>query len=800
MPNFDLLTHEVALNCPDHRFFRLGKSILVATTGSMRILLFSLIFAHLVPGQVFAEFRPDRLAAMEEAIERNISESKIPGGVLWLERKGESHVKAAGNRALVPDREAMTAETIFDVASLTKVIATTTAVMKLHEAGKISLSEKISHYLPEVAGEGKEGITVGQLLTHTSGLRAGIASRGDWSGKEGALGEIQKETPTDPPGSAYRYSDINFILLGFLVERVSGEGLDVYCSREVFGPLGMEKTGYLPKDAREIAPTEKLADGTVLRGVVHDPTARKMGGVAGHAGLFTTAGDLAKFARMMLSGGAGVLKPETVKLMTSVQTPEWLPRRGYGWDIDSPYTGLRGAFFPIGGFGHTGWTGTSIWIDPFSETFVVFLSNRNHPSGGNSLLVQRELGTLAAQAVDGYNLLYVPGALAVDPKKSAPPVPQPTVILNGIDVLKREGFSRLKGKKVGLITNHTGQDRERNPTIDLLSKAEGVKLVTLFSPEHGIRGELDHGNITDSKDARTGLPVKSLYGKTRSPLPEHLVGLDVLVFDIQDIGCRFYTYISTMANCMEQAAASKVKFMVLDRVNPIGGAVEGPVLTEERSFIATHEIPVRHGMTVGELALMINGERKFGADVEVVKFEGGGLGWFDQTGQPWRNPSPNMRSPEAATLYPGVGLLEFCDLSVGRGTDSPFLLVGAPYIDELRFAQEMNRAALPGVGFVPVRFTPSASVFKEKECGGVRIVVANRDLLRPVDLGVAMASVIHRLYGKQAGISKMLKLTGDRQTVDSVIAGKGLDEIRVSWEAGIGKFKERRVPYILYPR
>jgi uncharacterized protein YbbC (DUF1343 family)/CubicO group peptidase (beta-lactamase class C family) len=763
-------------------------------------LIFFLLLMVIRAAEPGGGFRSDRLEAMDAAVKRNISEGKIPGGVLWVETKDGQYSKAYGQRAIVPAREVMTVDTVFDAASLTKVVATTTAVMKLHESGKIDLEQKLAHYLPEMADGGKEAITVRQLLTHTSGLRSGISSKGEWSGLVGAMEEIRKEAPTDAPGSSYRYSDINYILLGAIVEKVSGEHLDAYCAREIFTPLGMTRTGYLPKNPAETAPTEKLADGEVLRGTVHDPTARKMGGVAGHAGLFTTAEDLAKFARMMLSGGGDVLKPETIKLMTSVQTPDWLPRRGLGWDIDSPYAGLRGNLLPIGGYGHTGWTGTSLWIDPFSRTFIIFLSNRNHPSGGNSLVLQRELGTLTAQAVANYNFLYVPGALPVDPKKVLPATPAAESVLNGVDVLKREGFARLRGMKIGLVTNHTGQDRTRSSTIDLLHKADGVELKVLFSPEHGIRGEEDHEKITDTKDEGTGLPVKSLYGKTRSPMPSDLEGLDALVFDIQDIGCRFYTYISTMSNCIEQAGKSKVKFIILDRVNPIGPVVEGPVLTEERSFIATHEIPVRHGMTVGELGLLINGERKFGAMVEVVKCEGSGLKWYDRCGLPWKNPSPNMRSLDAATLYPGVGLLEFCDISVGRGTDAPFSLVGAPYVDELRFAEELTRAGLPGVGFVPVRFTPVASVFKGKDCGGVRILVTNRDAFRPVDLGVVMASVFHRLYGKQAGISKMLKLTGDRPTVDAILGGKSLDEIRVAWEPGLRTFSSVRTPYLLYPR
>jgi uncharacterized protein YbbC (DUF1343 family) len=268
-------------------------------------------------------------------------------------------------------------------------------------------------------------------------------------------------------------------------------------------------------------------------------------------------------------------------------------------------------------------------------------------------------------------------------------------LLNGIDVLKRDGFRQLQGLKVGLVTNHTGKDREGNTTIDLLHAAQGVALKALFSPEHGIRGELDREQISDSMDETTGLPVFSLYGERRSPSAAQLVGLDVLVFDVQDIGCRFYTYISTMVNCLEQAGKFKLGFVVLDRVNPIGGTVEGPVLTEPRSFVGVHEIPLRHGMTVGELAGMINVEQKLGVKLTVVKCEGGSpVQWFDRTGLPWRNPSPNMRNLTAALLYPGVGMLEFCQLSVGRGTATPFEILGAPYIDDLRLAAELNRAGL----------------------------------------------------------------------------------------------------------
>lgn len=772
----------------------------------MRWLIFWLILPLWARGgEAEFEFRPDRLAAMDAMVHLAIQEKKLPGGVLWVERRGTAYVKAYGERSIMPDREPMTVDTIFDAASLTKVIATTSAIMKLIEDGKIDPAATVSHYLPEFRGEGKEAITVRELLTHTSGLRAGISPQGDWSGIAGAYARICNEKLPDVPGSSYRYSDINFILLGCLVRKITGVGLDEFCRREIFSPLGMEKTDYLPKNPAEIAPTERQADGQVLRGVVHDPTSRKMGGVAGHAGLFLPAGDLAKFARMMLNGGeldgVRVFKPETVKQMTAVQTPEWLPRRGFGWDIDSPYSGLRGNGFPIGGYGHNGWTGTSLWIDPFSETFVIFLSNRNHPSGGSVISLQRELATLAAQAVKNFNLLHVPGALPPDPRKALPVLSPMAPVMNGIDVLKRDGFAMLKGKRVGLITNHSGQDRGRNSTIDLLAGAEGVKLAALFSPEHGIRGELDASKISDGRDARTGLPVYSLYGERRTPSAEQLADLDVLVFDIQDIGCRFYTYISTLTNCLEQAGKSKVRFIVLDRVNPIGGTIEGPMLTEARSFVAAHEIPLRHGMTVGELAMMINAERKFGADLGVVPCEGGSpLQWFDHTGLPWENPSPNMRSLNAAILYPGVGMLEFCDLSVGRGTDAPFELLGAPYIDDLRLAAEMNRAGLAGVSFVPLRFTPASSVFARQECGGVRLVLTDRESFRAVDLGMALAATLQRLYGDKFGVEKMLKLLGNRQSLDAIMTGKAPGEIKAAWTGAMGDFQRRRQAFLIYPR
>ncbi|RYD55379.1 MAG: DUF1343 domain-containing protein, partial [Verrucomicrobiaceae bacterium] len=386
-----------------------------------------------------------------------------------------------------------------------------------------------------------------------------------------------------------------------------------------------------------------------------------------------------------------------------------------------------------------------------------------------------------------------------------PPLPRPTIkdgpVLNGIDVLKRDDFRQLRGRKIGLITNHTGIDRERNSTIDLLHAAPDVKLVALFAPEHGIRGEEDHEKIGDTSDAKTGLPVFSLYGERRTPAAEQLKGIDTLVFDIQDIGCRFYTYISTMTNCLEAAGKAKLHFIVLDRVNPIGPTVEGPVLTAERSFVAAHEIPLRHGMTVGELARLINAERKFGADLGVIRCEGGSpLQWFDRTAQPWRDPSPNMRSVTAATLYPGVGLLEFCKLSVGRGTGTPFELLGAPYINDLKLAEELNKAELKGVRFVPVRFTPTASVYKDQECRGVGILLTGRENFRASDLGMVLATTLHRLYPAELKLESMAKLLGDAETLTAIRRNDPLEKLRETRDRELLPFLKRREPYLLYQR
>ena len=373
-------------------------------------------------------------------------------------------------------------------------------------------------------------------------------------------------------------------------------------------------------------------------------------------------------------------------------------------------------------------------------------------------------------------------------------------VLNGIDTLVLSSFKPLAGLRVGLITNHSGLAQNGKSTIDLLHAAPGLSLVKLFSPEHGIRGIAD-GKIGDSVDSRTGLKVHSLYGASRKPDAASLRGLDALVFDIQDIGCRFYTYISTMGNCMEAARSSKLKFFVLDRVNPIGGnLVEGPILSGKRSFTGYHEIPVRHGMTVGELAKLFLLERFSGLDLTVVPVRN----WkrdqlFSQTGLPWVNPSPNIRNLKAAIMYPGVGLLEFTNLSVGRGTASPFELVGAPYIKPGDFANELNRAHLPGVEFKPATFTPESSIFKGQACGGVRIILLDPNA-RTVDLGITLGVVLRKLYPGKWDAANLDKLLVHPPSAKAILAGISMPKIRATWQKDLAAFDQRRSRALIYKR
>jgi uncharacterized protein YbbC (DUF1343 family) len=541
-----------------------------------------------------------------------------------------------------------------------------------------------------------------------------------------------------------------------------------------------------------------------------------MNGVAGHAGLFSTANDLSIYCQMILNngeyGGVRILSLASVVEMTAPHIVNSAGgTRGLGWDMNTSFSSNRGDLFPLGSFGHTGFTGTSIWLDSASDMFVVFLSNRVHPDGKGDVgpLRGRVSSIVAASVTDPAVATQMRDQMnwyanVVQVKQLFGPsleyAPAPVKVLTGIDVLERDGFKQLAGLRIGLVTNHTGRNREGRQTIDVLNKAPGVRLVALFSPEHGIRGLADE-KISDSKDEATGLPIYSLYGESRRPKAEQLKDLDALVYDIQDVGARFYTYISTLGYIMEEAAKTKLPVFVLDRPNPIGGmAVEGPMADSDKlSFTSYHTIPTRHGLTIGELAQLFNRQRKIGADVRVIKMEGWTRSmWFDETNLTWINPSPNMRSLTEATLYPGVGLLETTNVSVGRGTDTPFEIVGAPWIQGDKLAEVLNQQFIPGVRFVPVRFTPKASVFKDEQCGGVNIIVTDRNAFRPLWTGIEMAIALRKLYPNDWKIDSYSRLLVNADTLQRIKRGETARQIVNSWNDSLQEFRRARAEVFLY--
>jgi len=761
-----------------------------------------------------------QLAPLASVIEEAIRTGRCPGAVVLVGQQGRVvYRRAFGNRAVVPQQVRMTPDTIFDLASLTKVIATTTAVMQLVERGMISLEDPVADYWPEFKAHGKEDITVRELLTHYSGLRPDLDLKPEWSGYETALPMIVEETPVAVPGTRFIYSDINFETLGEIVRRVSGQPLEVFCAQNIFQPLGMKDTFFSPPPAvhDRVAPTQyQLGEtGKMLWGEVHDPTAYNMGGVAGHAGLFSTADDLAIFAQMLLNGGtyagARVLSPLTVEKMTTPQAPpDAMILRGLGWDIDSPYASNRGELYPLGSYGHTGWTGTSIWIDPVSRTYVILLTNRVHPDGkGDVVGLRTRVASVVAAALGPASTEQIlasrrslTGYFELMKSHRIRGVRNGKV-QTGIDVLVAENFAPLAGMRVGLITNHTGRDAQGRRTIDLLYRAPGVKLRAIFGPEHGFTGTADEGApVASGQDPATHLPVYSLYGKTTRPTDKMLAGLDALVFDIQDAGVRFYTYVTTLGYAMEAAAKKGIAIYVLDRPNPINGfSVEGPVLDKDlTSFVAYFPMPVRHGMTVGELAEMFNRENHLGVKLHIIKMRGWErTDWYDETGLPWVKPSPNLRTLTEATLYPGVAMVEGANVSVGRGTDTPFELLGAPWIESRKLAAHLNERKIQGVRFLPVEFTPRSGPFKGQVCHGISLVLLDRQALNSPELGVELVAALYRLFPQDFQIDKTLTLVGARGVLAAIKKGHDPGSImRRSYEAR-EPFRRMREKYLLYP-
>ena len=756
----------------------------------------------------------NRLSVLDSIIQTSIQNHEIPGAVLLVGHDGKVvYRKAFGNRSLEPTRSAMTVDTIFDIASLTKVVATTPAVMQLVEQGKIRLNDPVVKYIPEFGQNGKGDITVRDLLTHFSGLPPDLDLSHPWTGRDVGYSMAFGSTPISPPGTRFVYSDINFIVLAALVDRVSGIPFDSYCAQNIFTPLGMGHTRFRPPAEwqSQIAPTEYDERGQMLHGIVHDPSARRVGGVAGHAGVFSTADDLAKLAQALLDGSSVLSRLAIAKMTTPQQPPTAPVLRGLGWDIDSPFSSNRGELLPVGSFGHTGFTGTSLWIDPTTRTYIILLTNAVHPRGkGSAISLRAKIATAVAdaipltateqessrwKAITGYN-----EAMAAEHHLFG----RNGAVLTGIDVLESQDFSALKGKRVGVLTNQTGLDSAGRRTIDVLAHAPGVQLLAIFSPEHGVTGEFDTTHVGNSRDAATQIPVYSVYGGTdaaRRPPPDLLSKLDTVVVDLQDAGVRFYTYETSIGYFLEAGAKAGIAVTILDRPNPIGGAfVQGPMSEPGReNFTNYGPVPVRHGMTLGELAQMFNSEHNIHARLTVVAMQGWMRGdWYDSTGLDWTNPSPNLRNLIQATLYPGVGLVEGTNVSVGRGTDTPFELLGAPWINGHELAQFLNARQISGVRFVPVSFTPSASNFAGQLCHGVNIVLTAREVLDAPELGIELASALAKLYPQQFHLEKIMDILANQSVYDALTHGEDPHRIALNWQDDLRKFQQLRERYLIY--
>ncbi len=780
---------------------------------------------------------PASTAAIDQLMNDAIAHHELPGGVVVIGHAGHIVLhRAYGMRSLEPTQERMTEGTIFDMASLTKVLATATAVMQLYEQGRVRIDDPVAHYVPEFAAAGKQDITLRQCLTHYSGLAPDLDLSTPWQGRDEGLRRLYTSPPAGPAGVAFRYSDENYLALAAVVERVSGLPLEVYAERNIFAPLRMTETRFLPPAAwrARIAPTQYVADdetlasrGAMLRGLVHDPTARRMEGVAGDAGVFSTAHDVSLFAQALLDRLAGrpsrfPLTQLTLRKMTQPEQPATgTSLRGFGWDIDSPFSSNRGTLFPVGSFGHTGFTGTSLWIDPTSDSYVILLANAVHPDGGHGIVALRaRLADVAAEAIGikphqpalaltGYNESLT-GARRWPARNGD--------VFTGIDVLEAERFAPLAGLaqkhggrlRMGLLTNQTGLDRAGRRTIDVLARDAHaadprLTLTTLWSPEHGIAGVQDIAAIANSTDTATNLPVISLYGAAdaqRRPSQASLHQLDAVIIDLADAGVRYWTYESAMGAMLEEATKAGVDVVVLDRPDPVTGSfVQGPVSDAGReSYTDLLPMPVRHGMTIGELARLYDGERSLHAALTVVAMRGWQRGdWFDSTGLTWVNPSPNLRSLRAATLYPGMGLIETSNISVGRGTDTPFEVIGAPWIAEAELARTLNARLLPGVRFVPVTFTPVAPYpYAGTLCHGVSLVVTDRNALDAPELGLEIAAGLWQLYPTQYKLDQIDRLLVNRAVLDALRSGEDPQRIAGDWRADIDRFIERRSHYLLY--
>jgi len=667
--------------------------------------------------------------ALRKALIQAVERSDSPGGVAWVGDPDRTFFRAAvGHRVLLPQPQPALVNTPYDLASLTKVVATTTAVLLLNEDGALDLDAPIGAILPIAAFA---TLTPRQLLTHTAGLVAGRPYYQDAATIEGMLDLHAERGVIAPPGTRRIYSDVGFMILGKIVELVARDSLDAFCRKRIFRPLGMQRTAFNPpaRWARTCAATEACPwRGRTIVGQVHDENAYAVGGVAGHAGLFSTADDLARFCRALLAGR--LLSEASLAAMTAPRQVPFYPWQGLGWKLD-PWGGGSSGYLPCRrAFGHTGWTGTSLWMDRDTGLFAILLGNTCHPSR-----TERDTPTFRRVFHDAVAREFFP---------------RQTNTHTGLDRLVRDGFRAVRGKRIGLLTNHAAVDQHGRPILDVLALERDVNVVLVFSPEHGVRGTAEAGEGVQSE--RDRVPVISLYGDQKRPTKAQLAKVDLFVVDLQDVGARYYTYMATMLECLKACARGRTPVLVLDRPNPIGGeALEGANL-------------------------------------------------FDECALPWTPPSPNIPTPETALLYAGLCLFEGVNLNEGRGTDTPFHLVGAPWLDAQAVVRRIPRRERSGCTLEATTYTPrsipgkaSRPRFLGEPCQGIRIAVHDPRRVRAFTLAVALLCAIRRRHPDRLEFTRSFDvLAGTPRLREMIEAGQSPRRIVDAFAPASKTFAEQR--------
>lgn len=762
--------------------------------------------AAIPEGSIRGRIQGAPLPQVDAIIQEAIKNHEMPGAVVLIGHNGRIiYRKAFGWRSLEPKREPMTIDTIFDLASLTKVVATTTSVMRLVELGKVRLNDPVARYMPEFAVNGKQDITVRQLMIHYSGLAPDIELGRIPNDYHAALQVAFGEKPIVPPGTTFIYSDTNFIVLGALVEQVSGMSLDKYTQAHIFLPLMMSHTRFLPPSSwrSKIAPTEYDERGNMLRGVVHDPRARRMGGVCGHAGLFSTADDLSRFARALLEGNKLLSRLTIEKMTTPQQPPTALAVRGLGWDIDSPLSSNRGELLPVGSFGHTGWTGTSLWIDPTTSTYIIILTNSVHPRGeGNVISLRAKVATAVAASLhlsipEKENLRLAKLTGYNEAAAAARHVQVRTGdVRTGIDVLEANNFAldafhSSEIKRIALLATEGATDIHGRLTIDVLSHAPGTALAAIFNIGEQAESAATHAQENTLNTGPQMYGVCNSKGEISIP-DDVLASVNALFVDVQDSGTYGGLCDLNLEYVLRKAATTKTEIIILDRPNPLTGAyIQGPSFT---SGSQSYPLPARHGMTLGELATMLKTEENIDAPLTIVPMQGWMRGdWFDSTSLPWTNVPPGLHNFDETLLYSGFSLLSETNISLGLGTNMPFEVLGAPWVDSRQLSMYLNSRYIAGVRFIPRAFTPNFGPFAGQACGGVNVIVLDRTVLNPPQLAVEVASAVHQLYPRQYQLGQGSKfLLGDAplEQEPATVAAK--------WNDSIASFEQVRQKYLLY--